>query len=200
MFGLFVQYSDADKKAAELLKKASDIKGKDINTAIDLLKKAYFQINKTDISYPISTFLRLPMYLQEANRTEEAIEAFNDLLINGYPNQQKDKSLIIFDKSHIYDKMRLFYQREKRPQKAVSYGIYSYLCDALGRHYQKRYEEINLLKDKNFIIEKLIPLLKKAKRLDLPEDTYNIVINELNNLPDISSFEAIDKKLNIIYN
>ena len=72
-----------------MLKKATELKSSDINKSIDLLKQAYIEISKTSTNYSIETFLRLPLYLQAAHRSEEAIIEFNNLLENGYPNQLK---------------------------------------------------------------------------------------------------------------
>ena len=54
----------------ELLKQATaKKKAGDLESAIELLRKAYKEINKSSIVYPVKTFLRLPTYLQEMGRS-----------------------------------------------------------------------------------------------------------------------------------
>lgn len=197
---LSVVFNDEGAKASELLRKATQKKdeGK-IEEAIEVLKKAYKEISKTNIDYSIETFLRLPLYLQAANRSEEAWNEFNCLLKNGYPNQNKIKELIPMVESNIYDKMRLFLQREKQFDKAVSYGSFSIICQALGLFYQKRNTEFKAVTEKSHLIERITPLLKKSKKLHLLAQTIDIVQNSLDEIPNIS-FENFTKKVEAILN
>lgn len=188
---IILKYNYNDDSADVLLKMATKKRTDNIDEAISFLKRAYCEIAKTKIDYPIDTFLRLPLYLQEAGRPNEALNEFNNLLQNGYPNQHKIKELIPMHESKIYDKMRLFWQREKNPCEAISYGIYSLLLDALGLYRQKREVELNSIKDKSHIIERIIPLFKKANRLDLIDRVADIIIFELNKLPNISTHQEI---------
>ena len=83
-----------DDIVGTLLKKATEQKKSgDINNAILTLKLAYGEIAKTTIEYPVETFLRLPMYLQEAKQNDEAWKEFNKILAYGFPNQIKDKEM-----------------------------------------------------------------------------------------------------------
>lgn len=181
---------------SSLLSHATELKKKDVNRAIETLKRAYVIIAKSNTEYSIDTFLRLPLYLQEAGRTDEAIAEFNILLKNGYPNQNKIPELIPMAESHIYDKLRLFWQREKQPIKAISYGIYSILLDALGLYRQKRYEELKSVKDKAYIIDRILPLFKKAKKLDIVDKTAGIMLDEFEKLPNISTHAEIEILVN----
>lgn len=195
MFNINITVSDQGKDASELLRKATEYKDKGkINDAINTLRKAYKEIAKTNIDYPIETFLRLPLYLQTAGQTKEAWEEFNKLLKNGYPNQNKCKEIVPMVESTIYDKMRLFLQRQKEYDKAISYGIYSILSHALGLYNQKRIEELKSYTDNEFITDKIATLLKKAKKLDLLENVVKITRMELNKLPNIS-FEYFSEKV-----
>lgn len=200
MFNISITVSDQGKNASALLRKATEYKDKGkINDAIHTLRKAYKEIAKTNIDYPIETFLRLPLYLQTAGQTKEAWEEFNKLLKNGYPNQNKCKEIVPMVESTIYDKMRLFLQRQKEYDKAISYGIYSILSHALGLYNQKRIEELKSYTDNEFITDKIVTLLKKAKKLDFLEAVVQITRIELNNLPNIS-FEHFSKKIETVLN
>lgn len=197
--GLYVEVSNIDLTANNFLKAASNNKYNDINKSIDLLKKSYEEIAKTKIAYPIDTYLRLPMYLQAANRQEEALIEFNNLLVNGYPNQLKLKEIIPFEHSKIYDKMRLFFQREKQNEKAISYGLYSIILDCQGLYLQKRVEGLENIKNIDFLKARITPLLKKAKKLEKIDLIANFLLDEIDKLPNILMFEELDSNIkNII--
>jgi hypothetical protein len=119
--------------ADELLKVATQKRDAgDINAAIELLRRAYSEIASSHVSYPVSTFLRLPLYLQEAGCAGEAWKEFESLLTHAYPNQLRNSEVLPMEHSQIYDKMRLFLQREKRFDLAVRFGILSYMSWAVG--------------------------------------------------------------------
>ena len=193
---IVIEYSCIDDSADKLLRMATEYKTDDINKAIDYLKKAYIEIAKTKTEYSVETFLRLPLYLQEANKSNEALIEFNNLLNNGYPNEHRIKILIPMHQARIYDKLRLFWQREKQPVKAISYGVYSILLDALGLYRQKRKEELNFIKDKAHIIDRIIPLYKKAQKLDLIDKAADLILTELQKLPKISTHSEIEEMVN----
>ena len=66
----------------ELLKQATAQKNAgDLPSAIKSLKIAYEELNKNSMLYPIQTYLRLPLYLQEAEIKDEAWEEFNKLIL-----------------------------------------------------------------------------------------------------------------------
>lgn len=200
MFNISITISAQGKEASALLRKATEYKDKGkIKDAINTLRKAYVEISKTTIDYPIETFLRLPLYLQSAGLKNEAWDEFNRLLKEGYPNQNKSKEIVPMVESTIYDKMRLFLHRQKEYDKAISYGIYSILSHALGLYNQKRVEELKSYTDNEFITDKITTLLKKAKKLDLLENIIQVTRVELNNLPNIS-FEHFSKKIDAILN
>jgi hypothetical protein len=177
----------------ELLKDSTSKKSSgDIEDAIKSLRLAIEKIKKTDISYPVETFLRLPLYLQFAKRNDEAWKEFNNLIAYGYPNQINSPDIRPYEDSIIYDKMRLFLQRENKNELAILFGIYSYLKYAIAMHRQNR--NIELSSHKKEIEEYLLPLLKKAKIENLLKDYLNAIKPMLNNIEKIN-FEEIKNKL-----
>jgi len=138
----------------------------DMANAIEYVRTAYELIADDFVAYPVDTFLKLPMYLQKAGRNDEAWSYFNNLIINGYPNQVGG-GVTYMDHSKIYDKMRLFLQREKKADRAVRFGVWSYICWGRGLFAQKRWSELRGFFDEDSIRAALEPLLKKAKRLDV---------------------------------
>jgi tetratricopeptide (TPR) repeat protein len=137
MFGFF------ENDPSKLLRKATAQKESgDIEGAITTLRQAYNAISKGQILYPIETFLRLPAYLQEAGHRDEAWRTYEKLLTDGYPHQLSTPDLIPMDHATIYDKMRLFLQREGSLIPAVAYGVLSHCSWAIGLYRQQRKAEL----------------------------------------------------------
>jgi len=177
-----------------LLKEAtSQKKAGRIDYAIDLLRNAYALIARSSIEYPVQTFLRLPLFLQAAGRNDEAWREFNLLLINGYPNQSKSSKIIPMDHCNIYDKMRLFLQREGKVDRAVSFGVLSFLSWAVGLHRQKRKAELSSYISPDNVEAILHKLLKKAGKEHLLDRISGIVNKEVANLPNISFAEVTNR-------
>ena len=172
-----------------LLNEATAKKGNgEIDEAIKLLREAYSEIAQTNIDYTVTTFLRLPLYLQEAKRNDEAWREFNLLLTVGYPNQLQTPGAIENDESIIYDKMRLFLQREDNNTLAIQYGILSYLSSAVGRYIIKDRDEFFKAQYENWISKNtykkiIIKLLKKAKQEDKLQEICDVVQNWINVIP-----------------
>ena len=78
--------------------------------------------------------LRLPMYLQRASRSIEAWAELHALLSPDHPALSYGVSGRILwlatNHSQIYDKMRIFLQREGKPALAACYSVMSYVYEA----------------------------------------------------------------------
>lgn len=180
-----------EKKDPDILLKEATAKkdAGDIIGAIDILKKAYQEISKLETIYPVNTFLRLPLYLQDAGRNDEAWHEFDVLLTKGYPNQMNNPELIPMDHSIIYDKMRLFLQREGKNALAVQFGIFSFLSWAIGLNRQGRKEELRQHISKESIEETTMKLLKKAKKAERLGEITKIVEKQANALSKVDFHE-----------
>jgi hypothetical protein len=176
----FLSSHDPEKllREATSLKKSGDIEG-----AILKLKSAYRAIAKTNITWSVNTFIRLPQYLQIAGSNDNAWREFNKLLL-GYPNQLNSLEVLPMDHSIIYDKMRLFLQREKRYKEAILFGVFSYLCWIKGLYLQKRKREAKDFLKQESIASMLDGLLKKAKMTDMMDEYKKIILEETKYLPD----------------
>lgn len=189
MFRLF------KKEPGTLLKEATAKKRTgDLENAIKLLKKAYKEINKGSTIYPIDIFLRLPLYLQKAKRNDEAWREFNNLLTKGFPNQMNDQTPIPMEYSIIYDKMRLFLQRESKNVLAVKYGIFSYISWTIGLHRQKRDDELKTYTSKEALRNTIKQLIKKTKKEYLLEKICTIVEEQIKHLPNVD-FRELSKRI-----
>lgn len=125
-----------DEESAELLREATRLKSeKDWNGAIEALKKADARTGTVGV--------RLPLYLQQAGRFEEAMAGFNKLLAEVESQAAKNfshhperfwKGFSYFPRSNIYDKMRLACKRQKLPEEA---GKYEALRDEFLEKHEK---------------------------------------------------------------
>lgn len=176
----------------DLLKKATSLKKENkIDEAIEALREAYKAIEKTKLDYSEDVYLRLPMYLQAAKRNDEAWAEFNKLIVS-LP-QRYSGSVLYMAYSSVYDKMRLFLQREGKHKEAVIQGVLSYLFVALGRYYQARdlpgqKEEIegaNSIRDREFIEQRMLPLLKKAGKEDKIRSVVDVLVEEFHDFPKV---------------
>lgn len=142
--------------------------------------------------YPVETFLRLPLYLQAANKNDEAWREFNNLIAFGFPNQMNDPEIKPFEESSIYDKMRLFLQREGKNEHAILFGLLSYLKAAVALKRQKRKSELSTHMEE--VEEYIKPLLKKAKLDDLLKHYVDAINMELKNIDKID-FGSLHNKI-----
>ena len=184
----FEFFADTTPSRSSILLKQATAKKKsgDLDAAILLLREAYVEIAQTGAIEKPATFLRLPMYLQEAGRRDEAWGEFNAMLAGHYPLDMRDPAFAPLWQSQIYDKMRLFLQREKKNDKAVSFGILSYLAYGKWLAYQAATEEFPELREARKdefgehtstqrIEQAMSPLLKKARLAEVSADLARVM-------------------------
>ena len=171
----------------ELLKQAaSRKKAGDFDEAVRLLKQAYRAISNSSIIYSIENFLRLPMYLVEAKKYDEAWKEFNNLLTIGYPNQLNDPEVLHMERSIVYDKMRLALQREGKNKAAIRFGIFAFLSRAIGLHIQRRTDEFRSFTSNKNIQKTVKTLLKKAEREDLVNLITTVIQDQIKAIPRVN--------------
>lgn len=188
-----------------LLKKATALKKENkIEAAIEALREAYKAIEKSNLDYSEDVYLRLPMYLQAAGRNDEAWAEFNKLIVS-LP-QRYSGSVLYMVYSSVYDKMRLFLQREGKHKEAVIQGVLSYVFVALGRYYQARdlpgqkqeIEGANSIRNREFIEQRMRPLLKKAGKEARINKVVDAIEEEFRFFPKVnrsSLLENVSKML-----
>ncbi len=107
--------------------------------AIDLFNKGV-HIYRSSSAVPSDDILvRLPNYLKALGRTHEAWGEYPKIL-NAYDDYKEIIRPMIFSK--VYDKMRLFQQREKNHEMAAVYAALSYVAWHKGLLLQNRHEEL----------------------------------------------------------
>lgn len=184
------------QEPAELLKLATNCKkAGDIKNAVRILKEAYRAISHTATDHGVDVFLRLPQYQQLAGRPEQAWKEFNLLLVEGYPNQNRDKAFIVMDHSIVYDKMRLFLQRENCSKEAVKFGTFSWLLWAIALNKQNKKKELRSWTTTKKLDAMLLELLDKANRVELQHELKQLLEKELTGLPNIN-FPVLGKYIN----
>lgn len=196
MFQL-VSISNVDPVKKLLQQAATEKKSGDIEGAIATLQEAYREISRTSVNYTINPFLKLPLYLQHANHSDAAWREFNRLLVEGYPNQRRTPGSISKDHAIIYDKMRLFLQREQRCRESVKYGIFSHLLWGIGLHHEGRKQELRSHLSKHATKTMLQELLKKIKKEDLSIELYDLLEQQLKTFPNIN-FPLLGRNINSI--
>lgn len=151
--------------------------------AIDLLRQ-FWLVVPFGSGYGVEAYLKLPMYLQQAGRRDEAWRALNELM-TGYvlPTAKLNDECLPMMHSEIYDKMRLFWQREGESSLAVKYGILSHMHWMLGLHRQRRREEFRDCGSRETIEVVVRPLLKKAKHVHLMSRLCDFVEAQVRKLP-----------------
>lgn len=119
--------SDVFHEYSELVKEASAFnKAGKYDEAVEKLKDAYTEAKKNKLALTVDDYLKLPPYLQKAKKNDEAWALFNTLI-----RQVAGDHMSL---SGIYDKMRLFRQREGIPKDAIKYAVLSRFHRCLGLH------------------------------------------------------------------
>jgi tetratricopeptide (TPR) repeat protein len=148
-----------EERIASIFRRATAAKDKGkLLQAIKLLREAYDKASSDGGDCSVDLKLRLPMYLQSAGRASEAWDELLRLL----DHYQTCPSIPEFSREPqigaIYDKMRLFLQREGDHQAAVKYGILSLLHN--GRNYALRGQSVDWLLDPQYIWSVCAKLVK----------------------------------------
>lgn len=173
---LFRHYSELVKEATALHKAGK------FDDAVDKLKVAYREAEEKKLTLTVKDYLKLPPYLQKAKRNDEAWAWFNTLI-----RQTASDHMSL---SEIYDKMRLFRQREGDPKDAIKYGVLSQVHRCLGLHEQvtkmgwdDREDELKNCKSR--IEEGYVELLKKADCENLEVEFRRIISAHMSSFPSI---------------
>ncbi|MGY0588424.1 MAG: hypothetical protein ACW7DY_22290 [Paraglaciecola chathamensis] len=140
-----------NKTSGELLKEATQLKkAGDWDGAIEALKQAYKNAKSEGVSYGADSYLRLPKYLYEAGRGDEAWLEYNRALAEGLDGQAPSEEMVAVGRSQIYGSMAGQLKKEKKFYDAAIYQAASALSWEKGMLAQQRESELNfglLLKD-----------------------------------------------------
>lgn len=163
-------FEDKDLKIRRLLKEATDFgKANNHEEAIKCLTTANRLMKASATSYPIETYLRLPLYLQKAGRWQESLTEFQQLAVDTFwmiesefkhqPPEIRD-SLRAMQLSIIHDKIRVAAKRQKDAELVLMQGILCHANRCVGLMLQKRKKELAALNNPetwNELIDELSP-------------------------------------------
>ena len=184
-------------KADDLLKEATARKKEnDFDSAIQLLRQAFEEIRKANALLGVETFLRLPLYLQQAGRSREAWLEFNSLLFKGYPNQTRDMGSLARDRAKIFDKMRLFLERDGKAEIAAVFGVFHMVCKGIGLFHEDRRKELKAWFSKTACTEYVAELKKYTGSLGRLQGIFYAVVEELGEYPNID-FEKLARRIDV---
>ena len=175
------------EKAESLLKEAVKLKKVDVDAAIGLLRKAYELDEKYDLQLGSEVYTRLPKYLQNAGRPQDALNEMDRLFSYGTPQSRRTHSDLNFHYGECHAANAVI----KKKQKIAPYEVTADKCLAelynLNAFMWKSQE--NYLDEQNqrwcqkqhaefiVMIEKSYPELKASMRikdLNLPVKNLNV--------------------------
>lgn len=137
--------NEKDKEISELSGQATQYYGdKEWDKAIECLEKVLVLLRESAMIYPIATWLRLPVFLQQAGRFDEAMQEFDHLLgksreMNAVSFSHRPKfvqeGITYSDHAAIYDRMRQCCKKQKRLDEAKVYEELSNQCSEKHKQF-----------------------------------------------------------------
>jgi len=128
---IVISENPINEQIAELHKKATQYKEENWAEAIACLQEASDLMRRHGGNYVLDRWTRLPVFLQQAGRYEEAMLEFQRLLSEVKARVEQEAKFVKLPSyrrklehqnfEHIYDKMRMVCKREKLPDKALEY-------------------------------------------------------------------------------
>lgn len=190
---------------SDLLKEATKYKKEsNLTDAINCLRRAYQLMENTETLYTVDTYLRLPSYLQQANRMDEA---WNELcnIKNMVSNNYTDKFLYYSNMARVEHKMSLFLKHTQKYIDSLLYAVYSNLSLLNVLHIRLNDRDFEEIKERtNDEIQEIISnkylsdyfqrTLKNTPYYDRWEIIVDIVSREIATLP-ILDYADISQKL-----
>lgn len=171
----------AGKTSGELFKEATQLKkAGDWNGAIGALRQAYKNAKFEGVTYGADTYLRLPKYLYEAGRADEARLEYNRALTEGLDGRAPSKEMVAVEQSQIYGSMSGQFKKEKKFYEAAIYQAASALSWEKGMLAQERESEINFDSLQNSIEQ----ALKKHVSKEVHEQFFALVKSAVSNPKD----------------
>jgi hypothetical protein len=184
-----------DSRADEWLKEAVQRKdADDLEGAIKLLVRAYEEIKRANALYPVETYLRLPLYLQQAGRSRESWQEFNKVLFHGYSNQPKDPVGLAQDRAKVLEKMQLFLDRDRKSEVGSVYKVFSQVLEAVGFYRDDKKREARTRLNRTTCQELVAALRKYTGNLGPLEEMRTIIIEELTAWPELE-FDRLGNRL-----
>lgn len=167
-----------DEETASLHREATRLMDAgDWDGSIAALYKAQERMRNSSTGFPIEQWVRLPLYLQQAGRFDEAMAEFNRLLDEVEALRGKEfchhperfwKGFSFHPKAVIFDKMRLACKRQNLPDQAAKYEALRDEYSAKHRQFQDEFRAWRKedMEQKRKELEAKYPSLKKKGVVD----------------------------------
>lgn len=136
------------------------------------------------------------MYLQKAGKNDEGWQYLGKALDRAIRLNSKDIAPMAV--SQVYEKQRVFLQRENKHGDALFWEIFSFLSWQQGLIRQKRKDEFNNRQDRNFIENYFEKLLKKAGKENIKEKLIDFIIEKSNSLNGNVSVAILSNEVNAL--
>lgn len=182
------------KESAAALKAAGDLPG-----AIQLLRAEVDEMKgQTSFAWTPNCYLQLAAYLQESGANDDGWSMLQK--VAGEAVRTQKGANLHFCLSQIYDKQRLYVQREGRHLAAIGPGVIAYFeeaiacwrrCEedpALAEHFQSRLQQHTGQDNTQQYVR---ALLKKTGRPDLETSVVELLLREIERLPNPDSSAVI---------
>ena len=143
--------------------------------AIDSLKRGYKKAKAERVTYSSSYYLRLPKYLYEAGRSDEAWAEYNKMLTNGFDDGELYPKSVYMAQSQIYGSMSGQLKKENKLFESAIYSAVSSLLWEKEMLEQGRASEVEV----NSVIASIDKLLKKTCKNNERELFLSIVRSAL---------------------
>lgn len=178
LFGKILGSKAANKTSGELLKEATQLKKTgDWDGATQALMKAYKSAKSEGVSYGADVYLRLPKYLYEAGRPDEAWLEYNRALTKGLDGQTPSKDMAEVNQSQIYGSMAGQLKKEKKFYDAAIYQAVSALSWEKGMLVQQRESELDI----DSLQKTIEQTLKKSSDKEAHEEFITLVKEAVSN-------------------
>lgn len=182
----------------ELLRRADAAQADgQLPAAVDLLRRAYKRIRHRGDFFHAEVFTRLPLMLQESGESTLAWTELCQLLEKGCPgtNRHCHPATRWLDSATIFDKMRLFLQREGEWDLAVLCGIQYYRCRYHACLREPKLGKTGPMRSHKAIQCLLAPLLNKANKAHLL-DAFTVAVHEaLRDAQPLAAPDALMRQL-----
>lgn len=145
---IVVNRNPLDERISELHKQATAYKGDNWDAAIACLREASDLMRQSN-GYPTERWTRLPVFLQQAGRFEEAMAEFERLLTEvesriatefDHQSEHVRTMHVHGEYARIYDKIRMVCQRQKLKGEAEKYA-------KLAQENDAKYDEMRAIED-----------------------------------------------------
>lgn len=169
------ELSPAEIQISELGKQATQHKKKkEFNKALQTYEESLSLHKQNNLEIHTKTYIRYAHYLQLAKNSDKGWKVLQETV-----SHTDD----IFAQIDTYNAMRLFLQREKRSDEAITYGIIARLLEIkkwktfddtpeTKKYSERRWEELVTLESTEYLIDSFT---KKAKRPDLNQDLVSLM-------------------------